>query len=62
MVENSELLVGEYLGSLFELSDVHVIDHVIARGPSFSAIEPLKFFLSIIYFFSASLVSGLTGV
>jgi hypothetical protein len=24
---------GGYLGSLFELSDVHVIGHVIARGP-----------------------------
>ena len=25
---------GGYLGSLFELSDVHVIGHVTARGPS----------------------------
>ena len=40
---------GGYLGSLFDLSDVHVIDHVTARGPScrylLGAFEPLRFFL-----------------
>src|ERR1700722_7256262 len=30
----NNLLVGGYLGSLFKLSDVHVIDYVIARGLS----------------------------
>ena len=33
------LLGGGYLGSLFKLSDVHVIGYVIARGPCVNALS-----------------------
>ena len=40
---------GGTWGSLFDLSDVHVMGHVTARGPScrclLRAVEPLRFFL-----------------
>ena len=43
------------MGSLFELSDVHVMGHVTARGPSCrylpGALEPLRFFLIEYYIY-----------
>ena len=54
------------MGSLFELSDVHVMDHVTVRGPLcrylLGALKPLRFFdIEYFMYHSISLLSALTG-